>query len=388
MSFIALPLLALTVGSAADAGFVLATSTIASAAVALFAGAITDRVNRRLSLLASTVIRAVAYAWLAAASLAGILTLGQLYVVAAIAGLAAPFFSTAETAALRTVVPSEQLPAAYSQNQVRSMTAELVGSPLGGLLYGIGRALPFGVNAISFLLELLAISTIRTPLPAPERTERSNIWHDIGAGLGFIWGHPFLRPATVAVGIINFVSLWPVLLLTLHDHHVPPAMIGVSSSILTVAGLVGALIAPAVTRRAPAGTVIIVGAWILVATIAIMAVASPIVLIIGALFIGLIAVPAVGILLSSYETAVTPDAMVGRVSAASRFIGTIAIPAGQAIGASVYAAAGPHVAFGLFTGATLIGALILTGSPAVRRLKTITASGDAVRDVPADTGRS
>ncbi|MBO0883404.1 MAG: MFS transporter, partial [Mycobacterium sp.] len=350
VSFIALPLLTLTVGSAADAGFVLATATISSAGVTLLAGAVIDRINRRLSLLISTLIRAIAYAWLSTASLTGALTLGQLYAVAAIAGLAAPFFTVAQTAALRTVVPAEQLPTAYSQNQVRSMAADLLGSPLGGILYSISRSLPFGVDAATFLLELLAIRAIRTPLSAPVRTERHPIWHDIGTGFAFIWSQPFLRSAMPAIGIINFVSLWPVLLLTLHDHHVTPSMIGVVSSIITVASLAGALIAPLLTKRAPAGVMIIAATWVVVASIAVMALASSVVLIIAALFVGLLGVPAVGILLSSYETALTPDPMVGRVSAASGLIATIAIPAGQAIGAALYAATNSHIAFGMYTG--------------------------------------
>lgn len=377
VSFIALPLAALTVGSVADAGFVLATATISSASVALLAGAVIDRINRRVSLLISTLVRAVVYASLPAASLAGVLTLGQLYVVAAVAGLAAPFFSTAETAAVRTVVPADQLPDAYSQNQVRSMAADLLGSPLGGILYSLGRSLPFGINAVTFLLELLAIRAIRTPLPAPDRTERHPIWHDIGAGFGFIWSQPFLRSAIPAIGIINFVSLWPVLLLTLHDHNVPPALIGVVSSIITIASLAGALIAPVVTRRAPAGVVIIAATWILVAAITAMAITSSIVGIITALFLGLLAVPAIGILLSSYETALTPDAMVGRVSAASGLIATIAAPAGQAIGAAVYAATNTHTAFGLYTVAALAGAIILTTSSAVRHLQPLTTTANA-----------
>lgn len=102
-----------------------------------------------------------------------------------------------------------------------------------------------------------------------------------------------------------------------------------------------------------------------------MAVTSSIVAIITALFIGLLVVPAIGILLSSYETALTPDRMVGRVSAASGLIATIAAPAGQAIGAAVYAATNAHIAFGLFTAAALIGAIILTTSPAVRHLQPL-----------------
>lgn len=372
VSFVALPLLTLTVGSAADAGLVLATATVAQAAVTLSAGAIIDRISRRLAMIVSTLVRAVGYGSLAVASMSGTLTLGQLYVVAALTGLAAPFFSTAETAAIRTVVPAAQLPTAYSQNQVRSTIADLCGSPLGGALYGLSRALPFGADAFSFCLEAAAMSAIRTPLVAPHRVERRAIWHDIGAGLAFIWRHPFLRSTLLAVGVINFASLWPVLLLTLHDHHVPPSLIGTALSALTFASLVGALAAPTITKRSAPGRVIIGSSWVLVLALAVMSATSSMLVILIALLFGMAVVPAIVVLLSSYEAAITPDAMIGRVSAAGSFISMTTSPAGLAAGPAIYAIAGPHVAFAVFTAAVLVGALLLTASPAVRHLQPTT----------------
>lgn len=369
MSFVALPLLTLTVGSPTDAGLVLATATIGQLVVALYAGAVTDRVSRRLAMTASVLVRAVGYGSLAAASATGAITLGQLYAVAAIVGLAGPFFSAAETAAIRAVVPPEQLPSAYSQNQVRSMTAELSGAPVGGALYAVSHALPFAADAVSFLLEAVALRSIRADLAAPGRSERRAVWHDIGSGLSFIWRHPFLRVALLAGGIINFAALCPVLLLTLHDRHIAPSLIGATLSALTVAGLIGALAAPVVTKRVAPGRIIIAASWVLVGTLAVMTVASSTLLMLAALIAGVTVVPAIGILLSSYETAVTPNEMIGRVSAAGSFLATAAIPAGQAVGGALYAAGGPRLAFAVFGSAVLVGALLLTGSNAVREIR-------------------
>ena len=62
----------------------------------------------------------------------------------------AGLFGPAEMSAVRTVVPTEQLPTALSQNQARQHVASLVGGPLGGALYGVTRWLPFAVDVVTY----------------------------------------------------------------------------------------------------------------------------------------------------------------------------------------------------------------------------------------------
>ena len=69
----------------------------------------------------------------------GHLTLVQLYIVSLLEGSLYVFFDLAETASLPRVVPKEQLPAAISQNQVTFGITNLLGPPLGGILYTLGR---------------------------------------------------------------------------------------------------------------------------------------------------------------------------------------------------------------------------------------------------------
>ncbi|HVX45867.1 MAG TPA: MFS transporter, partial [Mycobacteriales bacterium] len=373
MSIVTLPLLTLSVGgSPTHAGLVLATSTVASLIVALYAGAVVDRVNRKKAMLASVLVRALAFGVVAVTTATGRTNLTELYAVAAVLGVAGPFFSAAETAAIRTVVPVADLPSAYSQNQVRSMAAELSGSPVGGALYAFAHAIPFGADAVTFLLEAAALTAIRNPLPAPQkRTGRRGIWNEIGEGLQFVGRNDFLRSAVIAGGTINFAAMWPALLITLHARNISPTLIGAAMAGMTAAGLIGALLAPVVSRNRPPGHVMIVAVWWLVAAVAGMAAMPATAVLLGALMVALLAVPVVGILLSSYEAAITPDAFIGRVGSANRFVCTLAIPAGQALGGVLIAAGGPHLAFGVYAAAVLAGALIMTASPAVRQLKSV-----------------
>lgn len=56
-----------------------------------------------------------------------------------------------EIRAICGIVPFGQLHTTYAQEKARTHAAGLIGPPLGGLLYGLGRAAPFVVDAVTFL---------------------------------------------------------------------------------------------------------------------------------------------------------------------------------------------------------------------------------------------
>ena len=95
------------------------------------------------------------------------LTIPHLLVVATLTGIGSGLFSPAEASAVRAVVPTEDLPTALSQNQARQHVASLVGGPLGGLLYGVARWLPFLADAVTFAFSFLMLGRIRADLSAP-----------------------------------------------------------------------------------------------------------------------------------------------------------------------------------------------------------------------------
>jgi hypothetical protein len=65
------------------------------------------------------------------------------------------------------------------------------------LAYG-GYALPFFVNAATFLGMLLALAAMRLPPREPERASASGLWEGMTHGLGFVWSNPLLK---VALGL-------------------------------------------------------------------------------------------------------------------------------------------------------------------------------------------
>src|SRR5262249_28741881 len=125
------------------------------------AGALVDRWDRRRVLIWTEVVRAVTVGTVAAAAALGHLTLAHLYVVAAVIGAATTFGGPARMLMIRAVVPTPQLTAALTQDEVRTAAAGLAGPPLGGVLLTLGRAAPFLVNAITFTVSLLSALIVR-----------------------------------------------------------------------------------------------------------------------------------------------------------------------------------------------------------------------------------
>jgi MFS family permease len=154
-------------GSALWAAVVEAAFLLGVCGALLPAGVLADRVDRRLLMRTASGGGALLYASLAVAAYLGTLTIPHLVVVALLTGVATGLSGPAEMSAVRSVVPREQLSTALSQSQARQHVGALVGGPLGGVLYGVARWLPFAFDAISFAVYWLLAGRLRADLSAP-----------------------------------------------------------------------------------------------------------------------------------------------------------------------------------------------------------------------------
>ncbi len=145
---------------------------------------------------------------------------------------------------------SEQLVTANSQAMSRDMLAQLLGAPLGGLLFSLARWVPFGADALSFVFAALGALNIRHPL-GPDRSQeapRTSLLTDVGAGLRFVRAQPFLRFVVVMASLMNMVAqAFLLLLIALVAHRGGGSTtVGLVSSTMVAGGFVGSLVAPAV----------------------------------------------------------------------------------------------------------------------------------------------
>ncbi|MGW2270228.1 MFS transporter [Streptomyces yangpuensis] len=257
LSALAYPLLVLALtGSPGMAGLVGGVGFAATLVLSLPAGVWVDRWDRRRVLLSCEAVRSLAIATVAVAIVMDRLTLTHLIAVAAVNGAASALFVPAREVAIRSVVPPEQLAAAYAQEHVRIHGATLVGPPLGGWLFGLGRVVPFVADAVSYAVSLVAIALARVPrrvegasATATGRTMRS----DIAEAARWLWNQRLLRAICVLAMAVNLgagmLSLPTIVLI--QERGGDSTVIGIVMAGAGVGGLLGSMVANRIARLLP-----------------------------------------------------------------------------------------------------------------------------------------
>jgi len=194
MTSIVQPLLALAItGSAAAAGLIGLLGLGAATVVRLPAGVLIDRWPLRRVLVAADVVRAATAAAVAVALLLDQLQITVLAVAALLGGLSAGFADTAQSVAVRHVVPAPQLPTAFALNDGRGHAVSLLGQPAGGFLYGIAAVVPFLGSVLSYLAAAVLTLTISHPLRDSRHVHSQGpMLRELLTGLSFIRHEPFL----------------------------------------------------------------------------------------------------------------------------------------------------------------------------------------------------
>ena len=147
-------------------GIALSVPTIACL---LLGGLVSDRVDRRLVMLAADAGRATAVGTLAALGFAHALTFPLLVACVAAYALGAGFFAPAFDAIVPSLVPAADLPQANALDQfVRPVALRLVGPALGGWLLGVaGVGTAFALDAASFAFCALTVLRMRPVAVSP-----------------------------------------------------------------------------------------------------------------------------------------------------------------------------------------------------------------------------
>jgi MFS family permease len=324
ISLVAFPLLVLaTTHSPAKAGLVGFANQAPVLAFYLPAGLLVDRHDRRAIMITSSIAGGLAMASVPVAIALGRLPFGQILVVAFIAGVRQVLYSVAEQGALPLVVAPDQVAEAVTGNQARGEAALLAGPPLGGLLFGLARAVPFAVDAVSYLFSAVGARLVRTPLQEPRAAERTaGAWTEITEAMRWFWSQPFLRASALAVAATNFtvVAEELVLIIRAREHGASPAAVGVMLALIGLGGLIGAVIASQITRRVRSQVIVIGLFWIETALLLPLALThNPYLLgtIVGVAALGS---PAWNAVVVGARLSLTPDRLRGRVISAARLI--------------------------------------------------------------------
>ncbi len=168
--------------------------------LALFGGAIADRVPRRVLLLLTESSMLIASLTVGLLALTDQLQFWHLYVLSFASGTLSAFSIPARHALFAGLVPRSSMQSAVTFNAVAVRSGALIGPSIGGvaLAYG-GYAFPFFINAAGFIGMLLALASMRLPSRQTDTASSpTNLWHGMTSGLDFVWRNPLLK---VALGL-------------------------------------------------------------------------------------------------------------------------------------------------------------------------------------------
>jgi predicted MFS family arabinose efflux permease len=288
---------------------------------ALPAGALVDRWDRKLTMSVCGLGGGLALASVPVAYAFAALTIPQIVVVSFVEGTFAIVFGLAETSALPQVVARAQLPTVVAQQQAQYGVGSLLGPPLGGALFGLGRMLPFLVDALSYALAACSPRFVRANLSGLADAARRPLRVEIAEGLGWLWGHPLVRYMAFLTGTLNFAAgLNLIIIVLLQRQGATPTTIGALFAVAGAGGVIGALIAPRIQRRFSFGQAIIGLCWFYALVYALFAATSSVVLITAILTAFFFFSPTYDTVQMSYRLAIIPDALQGRVNSVFRLI--------------------------------------------------------------------
>jgi MFS family permease len=325
LSMLALPMLVLaTSGSAALAGLLGTISFLSMWLAQLPGGYIADMFDRRRVMLVCDLGRAILFGLGTLAVATSTAPTTVLLVVVAVSTFLWMAFGAAQVQALRLIVPADQLSEAVSINQARGYAMDLIGPLLAGSLFVVNHALPLGVDAVTFLVSLTCVWLLRTRLAAENKPTVRRLLPDVGRGWTVLWHHPFLRAKTAYAMVSNFAVSMLLFVLILSDGS--GFLVGAGVSLASAAGLLGSLLAPAVSRRVQLRSLLVAGALVRAAGLLLAATFGGTVALVVVLATVMLLGPITSAALTSVQMRLVPGEVLGRAGSASAFLSSTLLP--------------------------------------------------------------
>ena len=339
LSLAAVPIVAvLALGAGpGEIGLLATAQTLPFLLLSIPLGLLADRTSRRTLMVASEVVRALAFVGLLAAVLSGRLSLVLLGVLGFIGAIGTVGFSVAAPAILPALVPRDTLARANGRLELARSVAFAAGPALAGALVAWA-----GASAAFVLAAMLSASAVGLLLglaePARAAPAQRHPLLELQDGARLVWRSELLRP------ILLTAVAWNISWFVLQAAYVPYAVrvlglnaggVGVTLAGYGIGMVVGALLAPRVMAALPFGRAIQVGPAfsVLAAATMVATLVWPMAALAFASFFLFGAGPILWTITSvTLRQTVTPGAMLGRVSALFLTVNTGARPVGAALG--------------------------------------------------------
>lgn len=316
-------------GSPALTAFLTAIEVLPYLLFGLLAGAVADRLDRRRIMVSSDLVNTALLGSIPVASVLGVLTVAQVYVVAFASALAFVWFDAAEFGALPALVGRDRVMSANSIVIGSSTAMAVIGPSVAGVLAAtIGPAYAVAIDAGSYFVSAVLLLSVSRPFqmgaagrdqPAGESVLRRTL-REISEGLRFLWRERLVRAMTLAVfgmtatggAALGLLVVYGVRALGLPRQD---ARIGLLFTAGAVGSLIATLVLPRIGRRLPAGRVALLALAVNVPALVVLALVQNLVSAL-ALLVVYQGTYTLGVITGiSLRQFVTPDHLQGRVNA-------------------------------------------------------------------------
>ncbi len=305
--------------------------------LALPAGALADRLDRRRTMVRVDVGRMLVIAALAVVVAAGREELWMLYVVAFALGTVETLHDTAAQSIVPNVVEPDLLSRANSRQYAVELTAnQFVGPPLGGLLAAVALAGALSASAAGYGLAAIALTLLTGRFRPSRSSARTKLRTDIAEGVRYLAHHRLLRTLAICVGLSNLAStatfaVFPLYAVAPGPMGLSPAGFGLLLTTIAAGSLIGTFLVEPLERRLGRRRTLLVamGAGPLLPLVPAITTSVPLVatgfFVSGALVIGW------NVITVSLRQRIVPDHLLGRVNAGYRLVAWGTMPIGAAM---------------------------------------------------------
>ncbi|MBB4511636.1 MFS transporter [Paraburkholderia fungorum] len=373
ISLAAAPLVAVfALGAGArETGLLQTAQTLPFLLLSIPLGVWADRRSRRTLMTLAESVRVVAMLCVLLLVMTHALSLPLLAALGFIAATGTVAYNVAAPSLVPSIVPREAYAQANGRLELARSVAYSAGPALGGLLVGwIGAGWAYGCAAGLSALAVALLAGLREP-PRASASQRHFLL-ELRDGTRFVLHDALLRPmlATAIFFNLGFFVLQAVYVpYAVHRLGLSASMVGVTLGAYGVGMVCGALAAPAIARRLAFGRVLIIGpsCGLLASLVMVATIVAPSFWLAMLSFFLLGAGPILWVVGSTtLRQAITPERMMGRVSAINSTATYGARPLGALLGAAISARWGMDACLVAAAAAFVVQALIIVMSPAAR----------------------
>jgi Na+/melibiose symporter-like transporter len=229
----------------------------------LFAGVWVDYLPKRLLLISMDFCRAAILLIIPILFVLGSLNMLSLWIVAFLTGICTTFYAICYQSFVPYILEKDQLTDGNSKLELSRSISESSGPGLAGILVQLFTgAFAIILNAVSSVISGILLLFLKVDEPKRDKNDRlnSNVWKEIGEGLGFVFKNRYLSAIAGCSATTNFflnILLAILILYATKEIGLSPALVGLLMTLSSIGAVISAFISNKIIVRFGFGAVIV-----------------------------------------------------------------------------------------------------------------------------------